>query len=542
YNLSGNYTISLIVNDSCGYDTIQHSVTVWPKPIMDFTKVKDTICVNEIDSFFNTSASALSSVLWKFGDGMSSTLNNPTHSYSGPGLYNVTLIGTTANNNCTDSISKTVLVLPKPNASINATPEFGCAALQVQFTGDSSFHFWSFGDGNTSGLLSPIHNYIQGGIYIVQLISENLYGCSDTAYKTISVYTRPTANFNRSADSSCTVPVQILYTNQSSSATSYLWLFGNGTTSTFNDSILVSYTNPGIYYDTLIVSNQYNCSDTIIKPIIIYDSPHAQGSFTPKNGCQPLEVQFTNSTANATNYLWNFGDGLLTTNPNPNHIYLNPGIFPITLFVTAANGCTDSIMFPDSVLVFPKPQAGFTYNNLDYPLPNTGNVEFLNQSLLSKYYLWDFGDGYNDTTVNPIHQYTIYGSYIVSLYAENEFGCKDTAVINIDLAHFKGLFVSNAFSPDNGPPEVQTFKPKGIGLKEYHLYIYDGWGNLIWESEELDNTEPAEGWDGRYNGVPLPQDVYVWKIEAVFMDGTPWPGKKYDNGLYRNYGTITLLR
>ncbi|MCF8296729.1 MAG: PKD domain-containing protein [Saprospiraceae bacterium] len=538
----GNYTVSLIVNDSCGYDTIQHSLTVWAQPLMNFTMAKDTICVNEINSFSNTSTSTLSSVLWKFGDGMTSTLNNTTHYYTAPGLYNVTLIGHTANNNCIDSISKTVLVLPKPNSSINATPEFGCASLQVQFIGDSSFHFWSFGDGNTSSLLNPIHSYNQGGTYIVRLISENMYGCSDTAYKTISVYKKPTANFNRSADSSCTVPVQILYLNQSISATSYLWLFGNGSTSTLNDSIIVSYTNSGIYYDTLIVSNQYNCNDTIVKPIIIHDSPHAQGDFTPKNGCQPLEVQFTNSTSNVTNYLWNFGDGLMTTNPNPSHIYQNPGTYPITLFVTANNGCTDSIMFPDSVLVYPKPQAGFTYNNLDYPLPNTGNVGFLNQSFLSNYFLWDFGDGFNDTTTNPVHQYMIYGNYLVSLYAENDFGCKDTAEDYIDLAQFKGLFVSNAFSPDNGPEEVRTFKPKGIGLKKYHLYIYDGWGNLIWETDELKNTEPAEGWDGRYNGVPLPQDVYVWKIEAVFLDGTPWLGKKYDNGLYKNYGTLTLLR
>ncbi|MFC2111149.1 PKD domain-containing protein [Bacteroidota bacterium] len=542
YTLPGNYTASLIVNDSCGYDTVQHSITVWPKPIMDFTKSKDTICVNETDSFFNTSTSALSSVLWRFGDGMTSALNNPVHFYSNPGLYNITLIGNTANNNCIDSISKTVLVLAKPNAYINATPEYGCAPLQVQFTGDSSFHFWSFGDGNTSGLLNPIHYYNQGGTYTVQLISENQFACSDTAYKTISVYTKPTANFSRSADSSCTVPVQILYTNQSSAATTYLWLFGNGSTSTFNDSIIVIYTNPGTYHDTLVVINQYNCSDTIIKSLIIYDSPHAQGNFTPQSGCEPLDVQFTNNSVNVSSYLWNFGDGLMTTNPNPSHIYLSPGTYPITLFVTAGNGCTDSIMFPDSVLVYPKPQAGFTYNNLDYPLPNTGNVEFLNQSILSKYYLWDFGDGYNDTIENPIHQYTTFGNYFVSLLAENEFGCKDTAEINIDLAHFKGLFVSNAFSPDYGSGEVQTFKPKGIGLKEYHIYIYDGWGNLIWESEELNNTEPAEGWDGRYNGEPLPQDVYVWKIEAIFMDGTPWSGKKYDSGLYKNYGTVTLLR
>ena len=90
---------------------------------------------------------------------------------------------------------------------------------------------------------------------------------------------------------------------------------------------------------------------------------------------------------------------------------------------------------------------------------------------------------------------------------------------------------------------MRQFKPRGIGIAEYHIYIYDTWGNLLWESDKLSKSEPAEGWDGKdLDGNTMPQDTYVWKATATFLNGRIWPGKIYSNGQVKRYGTVTLIR
>jgi gliding motility-associated-like protein len=111
---------------------------------------------------------------------------------------------------------------------------------------------------------------------------------------------------------------------------------------------------------------------------------------------------------------------------------------------------------------------------------------------------------------------------------------------------FKGLWVPNAFSPNNPNAAVRLFKPVGINLSKYTIEVYDTWGNLLWTSSELDaNGAPAEGWNGVFNGNLLPQDTYMWKATAIFKDGTIWRGNdvgKRSNMPEKTYGTVTLIR
>ncbi len=124
---------------------------------------------------------------------------------------------------------------------------------------------------------------------------------------------------------------------------------------------------------------------------------------------------------------------------------------------------------------------------------------------------------------------------MVSLTATNEYDCSNTSYESINFELFKGLFLPNAFSPENIAEEVREFRAVGIGLIKYHLLVYDTWGNLIWETEKLERGIPAEGWDGTLNGKPLIPDVYVWHLkEAIFKDGTSYEGPRY--------GTITLIQ
>ena len=78
-------------------------------------------------------------------------------------------------------------------------------------------------------------------------------------------------------------------------------------------------------------------------------------------------------------------------------------------------------------------------------------------------------------------------------------------------------------------------------MESYHIQVFDLWGNLLWESKEIKDGSPAEAWDGTVDGVLLPQDVYVWKINAEFSAGFKWE-KDYGNGQKRITGTVTLIK
>jgi gliding motility-associated-like protein len=102
--------------------------------------------------------------------------------------------------------------------------------------------------------------------------------------------------------------------------------------------------------------------------------------------------------------------------------------------------------------------------------------------------------------------------------------------------------VPNALSPEFGVGEVRVFHPKGVGLDSYSVQIFNTWGELLWQSTALVDGSPTESWDGTFNGEVVPQDVYVWKIEATFLDGTVWQGKEYGEGNFKRIGTVTVIR
>jgi hypothetical protein len=137
------------------------------------------------------------------------------------------------------------------------------------------------------------------------------------------------------------------------------------------------------------------------------------------------------------------------------------------------------------------------------------------------------------------------------LIAIHSNGCTDTVIKNVTTEYVQNLTMPNAMMPMAGASdEVKIFKPKGIGLKKYRIEIFSTWGEKIWESSALDeHGSPKEYWDGTYQGndatkkgMLLPQDVYIWKAEAVFADENIWKGNTYDGTTFSNTGTITLLR
>jgi gliding motility-associated-like protein len=233
-------------------------------------------------------------------------------------------------------------------------------------------------------------------------------------------------------------------------------------------------------------------------------------------GCTPLSVTFTNNTLNSVNCVWNMGDGTtLTGCSTVTNTYEQPGCYDVTLTVTAQNGCVSNLTVLDAVCVEGFPNAEFS------PSTNTINeynmeVSFNNNSTGASNYVWDFGDGSpNSTDVDPIHDYTNspYGNYEVMLVAISPAGCADTAYSVIQIIEELIYYVPNTFTPD-GDTYNQTFKPvftSGFDIYDYSLFIYDRWGEVIFESHDANY-----GWDGAY-GTDEKRDVqdgtYTWVIE-----------------------------
>jgi len=265
----------------------------------------------------------------------------------------------------------------------------------------------------------------------------------------------------------------------------------------------------------------------------------------PKSGCDPLDVSF-NLNYNSLTYEILFGDNTSSTSSQVTHTYYNNlnsiNIQPYLVHIYAyGTGCRDSLLIPDTIKVYPRANADFTWVQNSQPYPKQFEVDFTNTSQNASIFNWEFGDGGSTTDVSPSHNYFSEGNYTVTLTANNIYNCPNDTSQIIPISKKWNLYVPNAFSPSDFNQKVAHFTAIGKGLVEFKMEIYDTWGKLLWSTDKLIDTEPVEGWNGTLNGNLMPMDVYVWKIYARFMDGSVWKGMEQDGDI-KTYGTVTLIR
>ena len=543
----GTYTASFIITNNCSYDTAYVSIEVWPQPTLSFTSSVDTVCINSSVQFNNTSATPLTNIIWDFGDGFGSTLTNPLHTYNSAGTFLVSMIGTGGIHGCSDTSYKYVVVKPLPIAAYDSLYFEGCQPFLANFvnqsTGGVSGVLWDFGDGNTSAAFNATHVYLNAGIFYPLLTVQTQYGCIDTARGEVIVHPKPTSIFTFSPDSSCGAPVVVQFNNQSILGSGASWSFTDGQTST-QISPAMNFTQVGTIGVQLIAISDFGCKDTSSDQFVVYPEPIADIAVVEPRGCEDFTPVFINNSSNAISYLWTFGDGFMSTDQLPIHTYTDDGNYTVTLSIEGLGGCKDSTTLSSTITVIPGPTADFSYTLALNP-SNYGWVYFTNLSVYDVSWLWDFDDNSTSTLENPDHQFNANGVYDVELIAYAANGCTDTIVKPIKPTYFDGLFVPNAFAPDKGNSGemYRVFYPQGKSLTSYHVWVYDTFGILIWESTALKDGSPSEWWDGKRDGSLLPSDVYIWKVEATFENGDIWPGQhNLEQGLKRITGNVTLIR
>jgi gliding motility-associated-like protein len=211
-----------------------------------------------------------------------------------------------------------------------------------------------------------------------------------------------------------------------------------------------------------------------------------------------------------------FGDNTDTTTlltDNITHTYDSAGIWDITMSVTSDYGCVYTQTFDNIVETRPLPTAQFNIASSPTTFFNT-SVMMQDQSysnIVSWY--WYAPDGSPTTSVydNPTMTFPegITGQYPVYLTVVDELGCSDTTSRMLIVESDVLSFIPNSFTPD-GNEHNQTWKFyfNGIDEEKFDLYIFNRWGEMIWECHN-----PNDSWDGTYDGSPVKEGVYVWKVD-----------------------------
>jgi gliding motility-associated-like protein len=264
-----------------------------------------------------------------------------------------------------------------------------------------------------------------------------------------------------------------------------------------------------------LTANNYECITT--DDVTVIQNPLPVASLTPdvNIGCEPLSVLFTNTSTSGValnNCVWSMGDGtILNGCGNMNYTFNNPGFYTVGLTTTDANGCTNSISYPNLIYVEGSPVADFTAS--EYTLNNAlVETEFTNQSSGAVTYLWEFGDGGMSNETDPSHFFEaeLAGGYTVMLVAYSESGCADTTYQSFTVTEELIFYVPNTFTPD-GDLFNNTFQPvftSGFDPYNFTMLIYNRWGEIIFETHDA-----SIGWDGTYNGEYAKVGTYTWKID-----------------------------
>ena len=437
-------------------------------------------------------------------------------------------------------------------------------------TGGASPYTYLWSDGQTTATASNL----VAGIYSVIITDAN--GCN--AFDTISISSSSSATITSSTiDASCSQANGSATATPSGGTSPYTYLWNNGasTSSATNlaagtYTVIVTDANGCDAYDTITINDagsvsitsstvdascgQANGSATV--STIGGTSPYsylwsdgaltssatnlAAGTYTvivaDANGCTAYDTVTINSSegvtlnSNSVDATCNNADGSATTNAitgvSPFTYLWNNGASTssatnlvagtYTVIVTDANGCIayDTVAVNGSLTYV---SADFYFESETY-IDNIGmNVNFFETSTNATQYYWDFGDGYSSTLDNPNHTFTDTGTYLITFVSIDQSGCTDTIFNFLKVEATFSFYIPSAFSA-NTDNLNDLFSPKGNGIKNYEMNIFNRWGNIIYSTTNINS-----GWDGKINGNNVQEDSYLYKIFV-----TDYRNKKYE--------------
>ena len=524
---SGN-TYNVTVTDCNGCTIVSNPLTVnEPAEIVISNSVaNDITCFGLQDGNFSITASGGTSPLNYSIDG---TVFQPSSYFNNLDEGNYTCVVQDANA-CTNSVNfyidepQKIVISSSPDQTIcegqSATITTSVAGGTAPYT-----YNWSIGSSLNSSITVTPTSQTE---YTVDVTDDN--GCTSNSVSTI-IYVSPPVGLTLSASTYETCPGEQVLISVNP-------LAGYGPPySVYVDGNL--HNVPFYVYPmdttTYNISVEDICGSSAADEITINVAPLPYVGFQPDttSGCQPFTVHF-NTIYSADSYVWNFGDNdgnNLSYNANPTHIFESPGTYTITLQVISEYGCKNSQTIADLIHVYELPEAKFI------PEPEVVSVikpwiHFQNYSYRADTCFWYFGDGDSSNAYHPDHMYAIYptGNYNVELVVSTEKGCRDTVYNTVTVKDEYTFYAPTSFSPDNdGINDYFMVFGNGIDKNYFHLYIYDRWGEIIFDTEDLNDS-----WDGRISGTSkvAPIGAYTWLVQY----------RDLQNIQHEETGAVTIIR
>ncbi|GAB4413256.1 MAG: hypothetical protein OHK0039_20000 [Bacteroidia bacterium] len=433
----GIYLLSLtgIVVDNCGNVALPTTDTLTITSAFQVTATADTVCPG---TSVVLTATTLSGYTYQWNP-VASTNTSIAVTPAATTTYTATA---TAVNGCVVSASKTITVIPFPQALIAPAAAQVCEGLllAVDFGGTAlagATYAWDFGGGTATGSGPGPYQvaWSTPGSITLSLIVDQ-YGCADTSTTQVQVLPQPGSDFTAPAQVCMTLPATIQYAGSSPASASYLWDFDGGIVLSGNGlgPYQVEWATPGGRQVCLFVEESGCLSTPTCKPVQVRALPIVEIA-DPADQClkgNQFSFAYSGPSAAAT-YLWSLGEaGATSTQAAPVYSYATPGIKTVSLLLSDVNGCVSTGAIDIEVL--PSPVAGFAFT----PVCEGLATPFQDQTQLAApatliAWNWTLGDGSSQDTLVFAHSYPGYGTYPVRLEVVSSDGCRDTIERQVEV-------------------------------------------------------------------------------------------------------------
>jgi gliding motility-associated-like protein len=539
----GNHLVKyrIIADNGCLADTTK-VISLLGSPIAKFGAMSN-VCSSDSVYISDTSTVATGTITnwyWSFGDGqtVNKTNGNPFyHKYTGAGPFNLKLVVTGSNGCKSDTLTKTINLIPSPPAKFSFNRNV-CLGDPIIFS-DSSYLTsstitqwrWDYGNGISVVKTSPnpfSYTFPAAGAYTVSLVTFGANGCKSDSFKLpVAITTKPSANFTLSGkpckDSSFSFTSATAF--NATIPTIWYWNFGDAQSENITTTNLASHAynlSSNIIVKHLVTYG--GCvSDTFLLTIpIIKPNPTASFNITSSIFCEDLPIDFIGTASpDATIWQWDFGNGLGNNVPPFSRIYSNPYVGNIKLKVLTADGCGSATdIKPITIAPAPNVNAG-----PDFYL-KIGDVKTINASIANAgnyNFLWTPPTDLNNANIlTPITSTILPRVYKITAIDKIN-GC--VGVDSMEVKSYSTIYVPNAFTPNGDSKNEKWLIPALEAYPNCGVQVYNRFGQKIFES--IGYKTP---WDGIFNGVQQPMGVYVYII------------KPNDGILKIMQGTVLLLR
>ncbi len=514
---------------------------IWPQPTVSMSG--SVLCWQPnvlLEAASSISSGSVVSYAWEI-NGQTATTTDPFFVFQPPGsgVYS-TQLSAISDNGCTTSITAENEVHPTPTSEFTVQDICEVSGVEVSnssFIDAPSITEWQWYIDETLFSLDenpePLFN-IGTGNYVIRLVTESSFGCIDTLDLPLAISPLPLIDFEVENPCSGASVFSINQTTISNGfVTAYLWDTGDGNTSS-SEQLEYTFNNPGSYTISLTALSDEGCESVEAIDIEVYPLPNVAFEMSSNSTCENIDVLLTDnsqiSSGEISGNIWLVdgvaaGQGFEFALDN-----IGPGQHSIGLVSISDQGCESATTSTTNLVVFPNPISGFSYSPNEVTT-QTPIVTINDQSLGATSWMYTISDGGLYLNDEFSHEFSTPGEYEIWQFVTNQFGCVDSTLRLVDMQPALIVFVPNAFTPDgDGINEVFLPVISGTEVDEYLFRIYDRWGEVIFETDQL-----GKAWIGNVKGGDhyAKDGVYVYDI--VVGSDTLKIREKYT-------GHVTLLR